>query len=204
VERLLTQGYIIQFLKKDPPQKGEGGEARQHRPILSEVLIILRGSSTSVGVTSNKRTRLGDQVLVIMGQESSWHEPITFIPADGQGVKHPYDDTFMISTVMEGHRVHKILMDNGNSLNILLAKVMTTIGIDTSMMTIVPTPLIGMEGSPVPVKGAVGLTITMGTAPHCETLQQTLMVIATYLPYNAIIERPLLYQINVVVSTKYL
>jgi hypothetical protein len=110
----------------------------------------------------------------------------------------------MISTVMEGHRVHKILMDNGNSLNILLAEVMTTIGIDTSMMTIVPTPLIGMEGSPVPVKGAVGLTITMRTAPHCETLQQTLMVIDTYLPYNAIIERPLLYQINVVVSTKYL
>jgi hypothetical protein len=110
----------------------------------------------------------------------------------------------MISTVMEGHWVHKILMDNGNSLNILLAEVMTTIGIDTSMMTIVPTPLIGMEGSPVPVKGAVGLTITMGTAPHCETLQQTLMVIDTYLPYNAIIGRPLLYQISVVVSTKYL
>jgi hypothetical protein len=35
----------------------------------------------------------------------------------------------MISTVMKGHRVHKILMDNGNSLNILLAKVMTMIGI---------------------------------------------------------------------------
>jgi hypothetical protein len=83
----------------------------------------------------------------------------------------------MISTVMEGHRVHIILMDNGNSVNILLAEVMTKICIDTSMMTIVPTPLIGMEGSAAPVKGAVGLTITIGTAPHCESLQQTLMVI---------------------------
>jgi hypothetical protein len=40
---------------------------RQQRPALLEVLIILGGSSTNVGVTSNKRTRLGDQVLVTMG-----------------------------------------------------------------------------------------------------------------------------------------
>jgi hypothetical protein len=54
------------------------------------------------------------------------------------------------------------------------------------------------------VKGEVGLTVTMGTTPHCVTLQQTFMVIDTHLPYNTIIGRPLLYQISVVVSTKYL
>jgi hypothetical protein len=63
-----------------------------------------------VGITSNKRTRLGDQVLVAMGQERSWHEPITFTPADGHGIKYPHEDALVISTVMEGHRVHKILV----------------------------------------------------------------------------------------------
>jgi hypothetical protein len=80
VERLLIQGYLKQFLKNDPPQEGEGDEVRQQRPALLEVLIILEGSYTNVGVTSNKRTRLRDQFLVTMGQESSWHEPITFTP----------------------------------------------------------------------------------------------------------------------------
>jgi len=67
VERLLTQGYLRQFLKKDPSKKGEGDEARQQRPTLSDILVILRGSSTNIGVTNNKRTRLGDQVLITVG-----------------------------------------------------------------------------------------------------------------------------------------
>jgi hypothetical protein len=67
VERLLTQGYLRQFLKKDPSQKGEGDEARQQRPALPDILVILRGSYTNIGVTNNKRTRLGDQILVTVG-----------------------------------------------------------------------------------------------------------------------------------------
>ena len=56
-----------QFLKKDPPLEGEGGEARQQRPALLEVFVILGGSLTSVSDNNNKRMRLGDQVLVTMG-----------------------------------------------------------------------------------------------------------------------------------------
>jgi hypothetical protein len=72
-----------QFLKKDPLLEGEGGEVRQQRPALIEVFVILRGSSTNVSGNNNKRMRLRDQVLVTMGQYSSWHEPITFTPTDG-------------------------------------------------------------------------------------------------------------------------
>ena len=89
-------------------------------------------------------------------------------------------------------------------MNILLAEAMTKIGIDAFRMTLVPTPLIGIEGSAVPMKGAVGLTVTIGTAPCCVTPQQTFMVIDTHLPYNTTIGRPLLHQLIVVVSTKYL
>jgi hypothetical protein len=105
---------------------------------------------------------------------------------------------------MEGHRVHKILVDSGSLVNILLVEVMTKMGIDASRMTLVLTPLIGIEGSAVLVKGAIGLTVTMGTAPHCVTLQRTFMVIDTHLSYNAIIWRSLLHQISAVVRTKYL
>ena len=77
----------------------------------------------------------------------------------------------MISIVMKGHRVYKILIDDSNLVNILLAEAMTKMGMNASRMTLVPTPLIGIEGSAVPMKGAVGLTITIGTAPHYVTLQ---------------------------------
>jgi len=105
-----------------------------------------------------------------MGQERSWHEPITFTPADGQGIKYPHEDALVISTVMEGHRVHKTLVDDDSLMNILSAEAMTKIGMDAFRMTIVPTPLIGIEGSAVLMKGAEGLIVTMGTAPCCVTL----------------------------------
>jgi len=60
----------------------------------------------------------------------------------------------VISIVMEGHRVHKILMDDINLVNILSAEAMTKMGMNASIMTLVLTPLIGIEGSTVPMKGA--------------------------------------------------
>ena len=149
---------------------------RQQGPTLPKVLIILRGSLTNVGVISNKKTRLGDQVLVTMGQESSWHEPITFTLADGQGIKHPYKDALVISMVVEGYKVHRILIDDGSSVNILSTKTMTNIGIDASRIALVPTPLIRIERSAVPMKGAVELTVIVGTVTCCVTIQQTFMV----------------------------
>jgi hypothetical protein len=95
MERLLTQGYLKQFLKKDPPQEGEGGEVRQQRPTLIEVIFI----------------------------------------------------------AMEGYRVHRILVDDSSLVNILSVEDMTKMGIDTSRMTLVSTPLIGIEGSVEPVRG---------------------------------------------------
>jgi len=157
-----------------------------------------------MGVARNKRTRVRDQVLVAVNQERFWNEPITFTPTDGQGIEYPHEDALVISPVIEGHRVYKILMDNNSSVNILSTEAMMKMGIDASRMTPVPTPLIGIEGSAVPVKGAMRLTVIIGSVPCCVTLQQTFMVIDTHLLYNSIIGRPLLHQLSAVVSTKYL
>jgi len=100
--------------------------------------------------------------------------------------------------------VYRILVDDDNLVNILLAEAMTKIGIHASKMTLVLTPFIGIERSVMPVKGVVELTVTVGIAPFCVTIQHTFMVIITYLSCNAIIRRPLLHQISVMVNTKYL
>jgi len=75
----------------------------------------------------------------------------------------------VISTVMEGHMVYRILVDHDNLVNILLAEAMTKIGIHASKMALVLTPFIGIEKSVMPVKGAIELTVTVGIAPYCVT-----------------------------------
>jgi len=47
-------------------------------------------------------------------------------------------------------------MDDSSLVNILSVEATIKIGIDTSRMTLMPTPLIGIERSVVPIRGQQG------------------------------------------------
>lgn len=66
------------------------------------------------------------------------------------------------------------------------------------------SPLNGIKGSGVPVKGVLELPVMIGIPPRCTSLQQHFIMIDMTLTYNVILERPLLHQINVVINTRYL
>lgn len=68
-------------------------------------------------------------------------------------------------------------------------------------MTHVKKKIVRIEGLGVLVKGALDISITIGTYPKCFTLQQTFMVIEIALTYNTIIRRPFFHKINEVIST---
>jgi hypothetical protein len=68
----------------------------------------------------------------------------------------------------------------------------------------VKSPLNGIKGSGVPVKGVLELPVMIGIPPRCTSLQQHFIMIDMTLAYNAILGRPLLHQINVVINTRYL
>lgn len=76
-------------------------------------------------------------------------------------------------------------------------------GIDPSRMTHMKTFFIGIEGSLVPVKGAWKISVMISTYSRYITLQQTFMMIDIALAYNAIIRRPLMHQINAIISIGY-
>ena len=68
----------------------------------------------------------------------------------------------------------------------------------------VKSPLNGIKGSSVPVKGVLELPVMIGIPPRCTSLQQHFIMIDMTLAYNAILGRPLLHQINVAINTRYL
>jgi hypothetical protein len=61
----------------------------------------------------------------------------------------------VIFTVIEGHKIYKILVDDESSVNILYTEAITKMDMNTSRMTIMSTPFMGIKGSIVLVKGAV-------------------------------------------------
>jgi len=76
-------------------------------------------------------------------------------------------------------------------------------GIDPSRMTHMKTFFIRIEGSLVPIKGVLKISVMISTYSRYITLQQTLIMIDIALAYNAIIGRPLMHQINAVISMGY-
>jgi hypothetical protein len=54
-------------------------------------------------------------------------------------------------------------------------------------LTPLKTSLIGIEGSGVPVKGALELLVVVGTPLKCVSLQQSFIMIDMALTYNVIL-----------------
>jgi hypothetical protein len=95
-------------------------------------------------------------------------------------------------------------MDDDNAINILLSEVMPQLRINPLKLILVNTHLIRVAGTNMLVKSVLKIPITFRSFPKYITLQQSLVVIDTSLTYNAIIGRPLLHQINIAISTRYL
>ena len=49
----------------------------------------------------------------------SENDNITFSERDTNGVKQPHDDPFIIMVEIEGFNTRRVLVDNGNSVNIM-------------------------------------------------------------------------------------
>ena len=78
----------------------------------------------------------------------------------------PYDDALFISIRVGNYNTHQILVDNGNSADILYYPAFQQIRIDRERLVSMNTPLIGFGGIKVNPLGAVTLPMTMGEYPQ--------------------------------------
>ena len=54
---------------------------------------------------------------------------ITFSDADLEGFQHPHDNSLVIKVVMANKIVHRVLIDNGSSVDIIFASTFDKMGI---------------------------------------------------------------------------
>jgi len=127
------------------------------------------------------------QVLITIHLLNAWHEPILFTVEYGKGVTFPHENSLVISIVLTNYHVYMILVDDGGVINILSNDVMTQTKIDPSRLIIVKTSLIRIVGTGMQVKGALDITVIIGTYSKYLTFQQNLMIIDTSLAYNVLL-----------------
>lgn len=90
------------------------------------------------------------------------HPHITFSAKDDQRVSQPHDDPLVVTLVISNYLTHRILIDNGNSTDILYLSAFNQMGVRQDKLRHVQTPLVGFIGDQLLPLGTVSLSVTAG------------------------------------------
>ena len=90
---------------------------------------------------------------------------ITFSDFDMEGYQHPYDDQLLIRAVVANKTVHRVLINNGSSTDIIFASAFDKMSIRREKMELVNAHLLGFSGEKVLPLGPVQLVLTLGDPP---------------------------------------
>ena len=129
---------------------------------------------------------------------------IGFSEEDARRLHHPHDDALVISIRIEDYNMHRVLIDNESSADILYYPAFQQMGINKERLVPTNAPLVGFGGTTVLPLGAVTLSVMVGDYPQQITKNVTFLVVDCLYAYKAILGRPTLNSWKTVTSTYHL
>ncbi|KAL0386820.1 UNVERIFIED_CONTAM: hypothetical protein Sradi_2563800 [Sesamum radiatum] len=129
---------------------------------------------------------------------------ITFSDQDLGGHPPTNNDAIVISATVSNFWVKKILIDSGSSADILFHGAFAQMGIGSSKLIPVNTPLTSFSGDIVEPLGEISLPVSLGTYPQRATKFIKFLVVDSPSAYNMILGRPSLNMFRAVASTYHL
>ena len=91
----------------------------------------------------------------------AWRESpiIGFSEEDARRLHHPHDDALIVSVRVGDYNVHRMLVDNGSSADILYYPAFQQMGIDRARLIPTNALLVGFKGTRVFPLGAITLSM---------------------------------------------
>ncbi|XP_030970751.1 uncharacterized protein LOC115991148 [Quercus lobata] len=127
-----------------------------------------------------------------------------FSEDDAWRLYHPHDDALVVSLQKRDYKMHRVLVDNGSSIDIMYYPAFQQMRIDRERLTPTNAPLMGFGGSKVFPLGAITLAVTASDYPQQITKEVTFLIVDCSSAYNAILRRPTLNSWKAVTSTYHL
>ena len=129
---------------------------------------------------------------------------ITFSDSDLEGFQHPHDDPLVVRAIVANTTVHRVLVDNGSSADIIFASAFDKMGIGREKLEPVNTHLWGFLGEKVLPLGSIQLVLTLGEPPCQATMTTRFLIVDAPSVYNMLLGRPSLNAIKVVPSAYHM
>ena len=87
---------------------------------------------------------------------------IRFSEKDARRLHHPHDDALVVSLLVEDYNMHRVLVDNGSSADILYYPAFQQMMIDRERLIPTNASLVGFGGSRVFPLGIITLSVIVG------------------------------------------
>ena len=129
---------------------------------------------------------------------------IRFSKEDARRLHHPHDDALILNIRVGHYNMHRVLVDNGSSANILYYLAFQQMRIDKEQLIPTNAQRVGFGGSRVLPLGAVTLSVAVGDYPQQIIKDVTFLVVDCSSAYNTIFGRPTLNSWKAVISTYHL
>jgi len=174
-------------------------------PIHGEVHTISGGFSGG-GCTSYQRKRYVRSVNSVAeeGLDDPWESDLVFTKADLRDVVPHDNDPMVISVVTVGRRVHRVLVDQGRSADVMFWSTFNKMQLSPNLLRPYKGCLYGFAGDQVEVRGYLELrtTCTDGTTSRTESIRY--LVVNANLAYNILLGRTSLNRLRAVASTRHM
>lgn len=125
-------------------------------------------------------------------QQKTMADDIIFRDRENIGIHSPTEDPFVITAVIGPATVHKVLVDNGSSVNILFKKTFDQMKLEPKDLKPCDGWVRGFNGSTTAPMGYVDLSVTLGEGDRQRVRILSFVVLDVPTSYNAFLGRPAL------------
>ena len=223
IEYLIRRGYLRRFISPEiQPQNQAQNQAlaqqpppprqttTQHQHPLGEIHVnsggFARGGESSLACKAHLRSIRSIEIEEIqaVSKQPRLDTSITFSDLDLEGCQHPHDDPLVVRVVVANKTVHRVLVDNGSSADIIFASAFDKMSIGREKLDPVNTHLRGFSWDKVLHLGSIQLVLTLGEPPCQATTIARFLIVDAPSAYNMLLGRPSLNAIKSIPSAYHM
>ena len=129
---------------------------------------------------------------------------ITFSDSNMEGCQHPHDDHLVIRAIVANKTVHRVMIDNGSSADIIFSSAFDKMGIGREKLETVSAYLLGFSGEKVLPLRLTQLVLTFGNPPCQATIAVKFLIVVAPSTYNMVLSKPSLNALRAVPSAYHM
>ena len=185
VGTLIQQGKLQKYVRKTEPhryQRKDDQDRTQregdNKPLAGEIKTISRGL-TVVRTLKSLKKGYGKEINSVHSRLPSMKMPKN-------------DEPLVIMLRVEEFNIHRVLIDNRSSVDIIYLPMFQQIRLDKKRIKPFASPLVSFTGDRIVPRGIVTLTVITGTYPAQVTKEINFLLVDCLSTYNIILGRPAL------------